>query len=60
MYQKMNNIGLGSHGHVQKSRNHKNEGFSVFTIALDGGTRPDKRQPLVFKMLCENPLGKPS
>ena len=24
---KINNIGFGSHGHVQKSRNHENEGF---------------------------------
>ena len=25
-------IGFGSHGHVQKSRNHEDDGFSVFPI----------------------------
>ena len=30
--QKMNHIGVGAQGHVQKSRNHRNEGFEVSPI----------------------------
>ena len=31
--QKINHIGFGSQGHVQKSRNHRNEGFRVLSYA---------------------------
>ena len=27
-----NNIGVGSHGHVRKTRNHEHEGFEGFPI----------------------------
>ena len=30
VFAKLKVIGLGSHGHVQKSRNHGNDGFSDF------------------------------
>ena len=33
MSPKINNIGFGAHGHIQKSRNHRNEGFECSHIS---------------------------
>ena len=34
MSPKINTIGFGAHGHVQKSRNHRNDGFDGSHITI--------------------------
>ena len=35
MFPKINNIGFGSHGHVQRSEDHENDGLSGFPNEIE-------------------------
>ena len=51
MSSKINNIGFGAHGHVQKKRNHRNEGLESSHIGKSKSYNLKLKQNNITKLL---------